>query len=164
MDRDAARPVLDAEHAAFVQGGVTVSVASRDAALHSSVSRAVGCRVSPDRRQVTVFLAGMGAQRLLRDIATTRTIAVCFSQPSTHRTIQVKGSDAEITRVEPGDLEIIGRQLVGKLGELVPLGYSEELVRSVFHADPADVVAVTFTPDAAFAQTPGPNAGRRLAA
>jgi len=164
MNRDATRPVLDAEHAAFIQGGVTISVASRDAALRSSISRGVGCRVTADRSRVTLFLAGTVAQKLLRDIAATRTIAACFSQPSTHRTIQLKGTDAALTPVEPGDVEIIGRQLAARLGELVPLGYPEALVRTVFHAEPDDIVAVTFTPDSAFAQTPGPNAGRKLAA
>jgi hypothetical protein len=164
MKTAARPPVLDAEHAAFIQGGVTISVSSRDAAMRSSISRGVGCRVAADRSRVTLFLAGLGAAKLLRDVAATRTIAVCFSQPSTHRTIQIKGSDAALATVEPGDLEIIGRQLDGRLGELVPLGYTDALVRAVFHAEPGDVVAVTFTPDAAFAQTPGPNAGRRLPA
>ena len=164
MDRDPPKPVLDAEHAAFIQGGVTISVSSRDEALHSSISRGVGCRVSADRTRVTLFLAGAGAQKLLRDIAATRTVAVCFSQPSTHRTIQLKGSDAALASVAPGDFDIIGRQLDARLGELVPIGYSDELCRAVFHAEPAEVVAVSFTPDAAFAQTPGPNAGRRLTA
>jgi hypothetical protein len=164
MNQDAQRPVLDTEHAAFVQGGVTISVSSRDAAMRSSIARGVGCRVSADGSRVTLFLAGSASQKLVRDIAATRAIAVCFSQPSTHRTIQLKGSDAALTRVEPGDNAIIGRQLEGKLAELVPLGYTEALVRAVFHVGPDDVVAVTFTPAAAFAQTPGPNAGRRLEA
>ncbi|MCU0805104.1 MAG: hypothetical protein MUF79_08470 [Burkholderiales bacterium] len=164
MTQDARPPVLDAEHAAFVQGGVTISVSSRDAGLRASISRGVGCRVSADRRRVTLFVAGTGAQKLLRDIAATKAIAVCFSQPSTHRTIQIKGSDARIAAAEPGDLAIIERQLEARIAELVPLGYAEPVVRAVFHADPGDVVTVAFTPDAAFAQTPGPNAGRRLAA
>ena len=164
MSANPAPPVLDAEHAAFIQGGVTISVASRNAALDSSVSRAIGCRVAADRKRVTLLFAGAVAERLLADIATCRMIACCFSQPSTHRTIQLKGADAAIGTPQPGDLEIIARQLDWKVAELVPLGYPEVLVRCVFHGEPDDIVAVTFTPDAAFAQTPGPNAGRRLSA
>ena len=44
-------PVLDEDHAAFIQGGVSVVVASRNADLVPDVVRGCGCRVSRDRRQ-----------------------------------------------------------------------------------------------------------------
>ena len=56
---------LDADHAAFIQGGVSVIVASRDADFVADVVRGCGCRVSRDRRQVTVLVEPSRAGTLL---------------------------------------------------------------------------------------------------
>ena len=84
------------EHAAFLVPGVSVIAASRDARLVPSVSRGVACRVSEDRRSLTVLLRRTPAATVLRDIADSGWITTCHSQPSTHRTIQLKGRDARI--------------------------------------------------------------------
>ena len=57
MAATAGPALLDEEGAAFVQGGVSIVAASRDAALVPSIGRVVGCRVAADRRRVTVFVA-----------------------------------------------------------------------------------------------------------
>lgn len=62
---------LDAANAEFIRRGVMVSVASRDANHTPSVARAFGCRVAPDRRRVTVFLAASQPEALLRDPSDT---------------------------------------------------------------------------------------------
>jgi hypothetical protein len=153
---------LDAAHAAFVVGGVTISVASSDAAGRPSVGRALGCRVAPDRSRLTLFVARRPNGPLLADLARSGRIAACFSEPSTHRTIQLKGSDASLGPVDARDLTLMRVQIDAKVAELVPLGHEEALVRSVFHGEADDVVAVSFTPNAAFVQTPGPRAGAPL--
>jgi hypothetical protein len=43
-----------------------------------------------------------------------------------------------------------------------PIGYDQAFVGTLLAYEPADLVAVTFTPTSAFAQTPGPQAGKRL--
>ena len=48
------------------------------------------------------------------------------------------------------------------LDDLVSLGFNRSMLDGFFWRDPADLLAVSFTPEAAFAQTPGPQAGRRL--
>jgi hypothetical protein len=155
-------PPLDEANAAFIRSGVMVSVASRDAHQVPSVTRALGCRVAPDRRRVTAFLARSQCATLLRDLRDTRAIAAVFSQPSTHRTIQLKGTDAVLGPPEPGDTALIEANRVALVREMAALGYTEVLVRTILAYEPADLVAVTFTPTSAFAQTPGPQAGKRL--
>ena len=49
--------LLNEAIAAFIQRGVSMNLASRDAGNMPTVARACGCRVSPDLRQVTVFLS-----------------------------------------------------------------------------------------------------------
>ncbi len=154
-------PALDEANAAFVMSGTMVSLASRNPANVPSVTRALGCRLSADRRRVTVLVAASQAGALLEDVAATGAIAAVFSQPSTHRTIQIKGSDARIEPATPGDSQGIEARAAALVADMTPL-YTESFVRTVFAHDPADLVAVSFTPATAFEQTPGPQAGRRL--
>jgi len=153
---------LDAALAAFIQGGVSVVVASRNAELVADVVRGCGCRVSRDRRSVTVLVEPSRAGTLLDDIAANGMVAVVFSQPSTHRTIQLKGSDASIVRVTPADREVAARHLAAWKEELGNIGYSRELAAAV-RGTAERIAAIRFTPSAAYQQTPGPGAGQRLA-
>jgi hypothetical protein len=163
MKRDTGRPpALDVEHATFIQGSVSVIVASRNAQLVADVVRGCGCRVSRDRRQVTVLVEPSRAGTLLEDIAVNGRIAAVFSQPSTHRTIQLKGSDACVVRVTPTDRAVAARHLASWKHELGSIGYTPELAAAVRGAA-EHVAAIRFTPSAAFQQTPGPGAGQRLA-
>lgn len=139
-----------------------VSVASRDAHHVPSVSRALGCRIAPDRRRVTAFLDRSQCETLLRDLRETRAIAAVFSQPSTHRTIQLKGADAALASIESGDAALVEANRAALVKDMGTIGYDEAFVRTLLACEPADLVAVTFTPTSAFAQTPGPQAGKRL--
>jgi len=153
---------LDAEHAAFVQGGVSVIVATRDAARLADAVRGCGCRVSRDRRRVTVLVDGARSPALLDNIAANGEIAVVFSQPSTHRTIQLKGSDAELVRALPADRRRIAEHRAAWVAELVALGYARPFVEALWGQWPVTLAAVVFTPTAAYQQTPGPAAGQPL--
>jgi len=161
----AASPVLDGEHAAFIlQPGISMTAASSAAGNQPRIGRALGCRVSPQRSRITVLLAGGQCPDLIAALRDSRTVAVVFSQPSTHRTIQVKGADAALEPLEPGDPALAERWTDGFVAELGALGYAESLVRAILWCDPAELVAVGFTPCAAFQQTPGPRAGLPLGA
>lgn len=155
-------PAFDEAHAAFIQSGVSVHVASRDAANVPSVGRGFGCRVATDRSRVTVFLSMAQTPDVVRDLRASKRVAAVFSQPSTHRTIQIKGDDATIGTLEDGDLARIAAYADALVRDLQKLGFSEAVGRTLVHCRPADLVAVAFTPKAAFRQTPGPNAGAPL--
>jgi len=163
MDRSQGKPLqLDAEHAAFIQGAVSVVVGSRDTQHVPDVVRGCGCRVSRDRRRVTVLVEAARSGSVLENIAANGQIAVVFSQPSTHRTIQLKGSDARLTRVTGADRGIAQRHLLAWVQDLQLIGYAAEFARAV-RGEAPDLAAVTFTLASAFLQTPGPAAGKRLA-
>jgi hypothetical protein len=154
--------VLDAEQAAFIQSGVSILVASRDAANVPRHARALGCRVGDDRRKVTVFLAAFQAAGLLAAIRSERVIAVAFNLPSTHRALQLKGGDAVAVPAEPADLACAARYADALVADIGSFGWSEAFGRTLLWFEPAELTAVTFTPTAAFDQTPGPRAGTRL--
>jgi hypothetical protein len=154
-------PPLDAGHAAFIQGGVSVVVASRNSELVADVVRGCGCRVSRNRREVTVLVEPSRAGTLVDDLAANGMIAVVFSEPSTHRTIQLKGGNARVVAVTAADRSVAARHLRAWVEELCRIGYSREFAEAV-RGRPERLVAVRFTPTAAFQQTPGPGAGQQL--
>lgn len=154
--------MLTDDHAAFLQGRISITAASRDARRLPSVVRAAGCRVDRAAGQVTLLLATRQCGQLLADIAATGALAVVFSEPSTHRTLQFKGSDARATALQPGDHDLVAAHRQAFVDEIVPLGYTRELALTVHSVPQDELCAVTFSVDAVFEQTPGPRAGARV--
>ncbi|HET7202541.1 MAG TPA: hypothetical protein VFI92_04155 [Steroidobacteraceae bacterium] len=152
---------LDPEHVAFIQGGVSVVVSARNEALVPDVLRGCGCRVSRDRRRVTVLAESARSGDVLDGVRANGMIAVVFSQPSTHRTLQLKGSDATVARATAADQRTARRHLEAWMADMQRIGYDPVFTRAA-RGDGADLVAITFSVAAAFEQTPGPAAGRRL--
>jgi len=147
-----------------VQSGVSVVAASRDEGLVPSIARVSGCRVSTDRRALTVFIPASQAAELVDDVSTSGRIAVVFSQPSTHRTLQVKADDARVRALRPDEAPIIARYVEAFAREIASLGHTEAQAHALFECRLEDLVAIDFVPNAAFEQTPGPKAGTPLPA
>lgn len=155
-------PLLDAAQAAFLAGPVAVGMASHDGDGVPSLSRAFGCKVSPDRREVTVFLSRLRSGALLRDLAAGQPVAAVFSRPLTHETLQLKAGQVVLRDLAPGEREIMEAAGEAFIAELVPLGYAESFCRALMSPSADEAVAATFTPTALYEQTPGPRAGARL--
>ena len=155
-------PLLDAAQAAFLVGPVAIGMASHDGDRIPSLSRAFGCRVSPDRREVTVFLSRHHSGPLLRDLADGAPVAAVFSRPLTHETLQLKAEGVRLVELEPGDRAIMLAAGDAFAAELTALGYPEAFCRALMAPSGDDAVAAVFTPMALFEQTPGPKAGARL--
>ena len=157
---------LDPDRIALVAKGVSAIVASCSAALAPSVMRAVGSHISADGQCVTVFLRRSQSRQLLQDITDTGHIAVVFSEPSTHRTLQLKARQAQQRPATAHDLPVLQAYLRSMEREVGQVGYGPRYVGTMLSAPLADVlddvVAVSFAPTAAFDQTPGPRAGAAL--
>jgi hypothetical protein len=153
---------LDAALADFIQGGVSVVIASSNAGLEPDVVRGCGCRVSRDLRRVTVLYDKARGVRVLDDFAANGRIAVVFTQPSTHRTIQLKGTDAVTVRATAPDLAIAREHRELWIQQLLQIGYTREFSAAIWGPPPESLAAIAFTPSSAFQQTPGPAAGQPL--
>jgi hypothetical protein len=154
--------LLGPAHIAMVAQGVSAIVASRDAALRPSIMRAVGSRISADGCEVTVYLRRSQSEQLLGDIAQTGEIAVVFSVPSTHQTLQLKARQATQRPATDEDLPVLQAYRRSMEGEVGRVGYGPRYVAAMLSAPLHDVVAVSFAPTSAFDQTPGPRAGAAL--
>ena len=155
--------MLDRDVVAFLTGRrVSVSIASRDEHCVPSVGRAVGYRIDADSRQLALFVIARQAEHLLAGIRSSGAVAVVFTEPSTHKTVQVKGMGARVTPLEDGDWHVICAHADELVAEICPLGHPEPLIRKLTECTPQQVVAVRFIPTSAFGQTPGPRAGAVL--
>ena len=152
--------LLDEGLCAFVAGGVSIGIGTRDADLRPHTVRAVGGR--HDAGRIVLFVpCGPGAP-VLRDIEANGRIAVVFSSPSSHRTVQLKGRDAHVVPLEPDDRAIAFayREALGR--DLMSIGYPPGLVEPLLAGIEGPLAGVAFTPDEGFDATPGPRAGAPL--
>jgi len=154
---------LDAATAEFITGVTSMSIATRDAQLLPAVGKALGCTVGADRRWLTVMIDGQRSARVAADIAAGSPVAIVFSLPATHRTVQVKGATAAVAPATATQRVRARIHFDAIIEHLVPLGYAEAALRAMFSYEPDALLALRFAPTAVFAQTPGPRAGERIA-
>ena len=154
--------VLDADNAAFIASGVSIAVASSNAAGIPSLCRAWGCRVSDDRRTVTVYVSPAQGEVLLADLRAGRPLAAVFSLPSSHRTIQLKSRAARVGGLTQEDRLVVEDYVPALAADLGSIGHGGEFARAYLEVAGGTLVGVNFEPEEAFAQTPGPKAGARL--
>jgi hypothetical protein len=111
---------------------------------------------------VTIFMVVSAAERLLGDVSRSGRIAVVFTDPPTHRTIQLKGTDAAIVPAVAADRKRVKAYADALVVSIGMVGQPECLVRAMLAHTAAELTTITFTPAAAFTQTPGPQAGAPL--
>ncbi|HEV8690847.1 MAG TPA: hypothetical protein VGQ91_11160 [Ideonella sp.] len=160
---DSAPQALPDEVAAFIQSGLSITVGGRDDRLIPSIAKGVGCRVDDQGRQVTVLVFAEAAEAVMRDIAHNRQVSVVFTRPSTNRTVQLKGHDALPVPAGPAEAALVRRHLALLADDLRLLGWDAHYVNTLFLHDWSQLMAIRFAPHGAFAQTPGPGAGQRMA-
>jgi hypothetical protein len=153
---------LSPDLVAMMERGVSVIVGSRDAALRPSIMRALGSSVEDGGRKVTVFVSRRQSRQLVQDIAATGHVAAVFSEPSTHRTVQLKARRAVLRNATAADEPLLERYLVSMEHEIQQVGFGPHLTRAMLAHQLEDLVAISFEPEVAFDQTPGPKAGTRL--
>ena len=150
---------LDAPLTEFFESGVSVLVGTRDARLLSENTRAMGLRVEPGGREITLFLPLATAERTLANLRDNGRVAVCTSRAEDHRSIQVKGQLLEIRAARDSERALVERyrKLIaaswGFLG--MPTNLTFELACWPCHAVKLGIESI-------FEQTPGPGAGAPL--
>ncbi len=137
-------------------------VASSDENLRPSVSMAAGCVLDAAAGELTVFVSQRTASRLLADIASQGRIAVMCVEPRSHRAVQLKSSAVRFRPASAADRPALARFLLSVENELLEVGHAREFTRCITAQCTSDLVAVTFAPEQAFDQAPGPHAGASL--
>jgi len=98
---------------------------------------------------------------VLADLRANGRIAVVCSEPTTHRTLQLKGDDAQVLECGDDGEALVERHLQRFTDELADIGLPAEVARTLLRRDDG-LVALRFTVRQAYDQTPGPQAGAAL--
>jgi len=151
--------LIDSDLAAFLQEGVGIHIASRNAALEPNGSRALAVKVDADGRHLEVYLATVAAARILPDLQSNGQAAVGFGRPVDDRACQVKGLFVGVRDASEGDRPFITGQWEAFLVNLEKIGIPRAATGAWITWP---VVAIRLRANAIFDQTPGPSAGVSL--
>lgn len=143
----------------FIESGVSMLVGTRDAGLRPECMRGSGATVARDRRSITLLLNELTGTRTLENVKNGSPIAITFSRPMDHRTVQVKGRVRTVRPGTPAEHQIAQRYLSAFVESLYAVGMSRALSRRM-RVEPC--VAVELEVMELFQQTPGPDAGKPL--
>jgi len=151
--------MIDAELAAFVEGGQSIHVSTCDAHGRPHGVRGVAARADAIAGHVDVYIADIAYGRLRPALESSRQAAMVFCRPTDDRACQLKGAVVSVRPADPSERTMAREQWDGFMAALDGIGISPRM------ADrwpwwPAHVVRVQVT--AIFEQTPGPKAGAQL--
>lgn len=155
------RNPLTAELAAFMQSGISIILASVDDDGSPLPGKAQGCRVDPSGT-VRVTIIAQPYARLLGALSRGHPVALTFSRPEDHRSIQIKSASARLVEPEREDREAALVQGAGLSDQLVLVGYDRAFSDAYVSCEHSDLAVIAFVPEHAFVQTPGPGAGTTL--
>lgn len=155
-------PALSPELAAFCESGISIVVAAHGSEGWPVVGLALACRADPARQRLRLVLARTPNLALLDAVREGGTVAATFSQPGSHRSIQMKGGFARLEAVKAEDRSCAAQQAQAFRRIMVQGGYSDSFAAAYCAYRPEDLAALSFAPAAAFLQTPGPGAGAAL--
>jgi hypothetical protein len=152
--------MIDKDLAAFLQEGVGIHIATRNADLRPNGTRALAVTVEADGLHVVVYVAGVAAVRILPDLEANGQVAVGFGRPIDDRACQVKGLFIGARLATEAERPAVSAQWDRFLGSLEQIGIPRAATRT-WVTWPA--VAIRLRANALFNQTPGPDAGAPIA-
>ena len=151
--------VIADELASFVRGGVAIIVATRDEDLRPEITRGWGPEVSGDGRSVTLCVTAPPGSKTRSNLAANSAVAVTFSLPTTYRTVQMKGTAAEVREPNAEQLTRVEEHLAAFVDQVEQVGIPRHLAPTFMQPE---FVSVTLEVRELYDQTPGPNAGSKL--
>ena len=149
---------IDSDLEAFLIGGVACQIATADVEGKPQSGWAWGPRVNADG-SLTLFLETKRAGKRLANLAMNPKIAVIFGDPITYRSVQLKGAWLSTSGATEEDQGWVKRHRDLFASNAVLIGEGPEALRNMYMAD---LIRIDMRVDAAFDQTPGPEAGKPL--
>lgn len=153
--------ILTAAMAEFCQSGISIVLASCDGGPSPVIGRGVACRVMAGG-PMRIVLRNSSNGALLKALGRGARLAVTFTQPTTHFSLQLKSPSARIVPADALDVPAAHGQTAKFRQEIMAVGYSECFAAAYCGFEPHDLLTITCTPEQAFLQTPGPSAGSAL--
>jgi len=151
--------MIDEQLASFVEEGIFIALATRNATLEPNGARVVAARVDDGGTHLVLFLTPVAAREVLPDLESTGQAAVCFARPPDERACQIKGEFAGVRDATEDERAMVQGQWDRWLDRLTTIGFSRA---TYAHWPSWPCVAMRVRVTAIFNQTPGPGAGAPL--
>jgi hypothetical protein len=136
---------------------------ARDGKLIPRGHRVTGWRTDPSGRTITVFIPASWTAGLLEALRNNGQMAVTLEEVGTHETYQIKGRYLRDRAVRPDEIDIASESRERFVKSLLAMFPGEPVGATLRGSLPSPSVAVEIEVREVFLQTPGPEAGRRIA-
>jgi hypothetical protein len=136
---------------------------ARDGNLIPRGHRISGWRADPSGRTITVFIPASWTAGLFDALRNNGQIAITVEEVGTHETYQIKGRYLSDRAVRPDEVDIASESRERFVRALLAMFPGESVGAMLRGSLPSPSVAVEIEVREVFLQTPGPEAGRRLA-
>lgn len=150
---------LSAEFVGFLESGLSIHVATRDAGLAPHGATAWAVEVDPTGTQLVVYVHEFESASVMADLRANGEIAVGFGRPTDDRACQLKGTFEGADPAPDSARDLVARQAEGFRRELEQVGIPRALTAG-WETWPC--VAIRMRVRDVFVQTPGPGAGERM--
>jgi len=157
-------PLIDASQAAWLQGPVSILIATAGVDGAPGLGVGLGVRIADDRRRLAVFVLDTVNRQVLDDVRAGRALAVAFTHSASTRALQLKAAHATIAPLAPEDPARLDAYAAALAREWARHGEGEAFAHAYLVRAPGTIVAIELVPEAAFEQSPGPHAGSVLGA
>jgi hypothetical protein len=148
----------------FLEERASVGFAgTRDGKLVPRGHRLSGWQIDGSGRTITVFVPASWTTGLVEALRSNGQMAITLEEVGTHETYQIKGRYLGDRAVRPDEIDIATRARERFVKALLAM-FSGEPVATMLRASvPSPSLAVEVEVREVFLQTPGPDAGRRIA-
>jgi hypothetical protein len=150
---------IEDEVTQFLTAGVAAIVATRDDQLRPQIVRAWGVSVSTERTELTLCVEAPDGSPTRANLEGNGSVAATFSQPTTYRTVQIKGEAVALAEPTAEQLAAVEEHLEAFGREVEQVGMPADAGRRLIDRR---LVAVSLAVRELYDQTPGPNAGAPL--
>lgn len=153
--------LLSDEISTFLQSGLSIIIGVVGPDGRARTGRALAVRVV-GRDHLRILYPNAGNAAVTATAVSGGPIAITFSAPMSHRTLQVKATSCQGDEIEPEDRVAAQDQSDAFAGILSALGYPPDFAQAISDYRSSTLCALSLNVDSAFEQTPGPGAGRSI--
>jgi hypothetical protein len=146
---------------AFIESGVSIVMGVAWPRGQARAGRALAARVMKDGT-IRLVYAEVGNAAITASVAAGGPIAVTFSAPLSHRTVQIKGFFSRQEELQLEDEDGVRQQTDAFAQMLAAVGEPPAFVQAFSDYRSSPLCVLSFPAQEAFEQTPGPGAGQAL--
>lgn len=152
---------LTAEMLEFIASGVAHQVGACTGDGRPLISRAIAAHEEADGR-VLVLISGESACEVLDAIRGNRRISLVMVAPASYRALHLKGRDAVVDAAGDGHRRLLEQRRISFQKQLDVYGFPTDFASAWCTVPEGRLMALRFTPESAWSQTPGPGAGHAV--